>query len=167
MRNWILILLVISYATAFCQDDALPHCIFFQKQKDYRLRNVTAGDNCIIGLKQNGEQLEGTVSRIAFDTVIINGRTIRLKEISWFAFRDELKSPILLTKPSDLPKRFVLYSKDTVIWQPIIPPQSIFNSSREYHWYVKNKQDSIRFRGNRVPHAPRGPRLPFPHPGPG
>lgn len=155
MRTGLLLLLICFATASFAQEETNDHCIFFLKPKDYHLRKVSAGDNCIIGLKMNNKQIEGDIRKISYDTVFINGMNIKVRDIAYFAYRNELKSPVLLTKPSDLPKEFLLYSKDTIVWKPIIPPPEIFSSSWAYSKYIRYQQDSAKYGGKR--HAPRNP----------
>jgi len=140
------------------------HCIFFRKPKDPRLRAVTAGDKCIIGLQQPKKQVEGSIQRISFDTLFMNGEVIKLRDVAYIAFRDGVKGQILLTKPSDLPAEFVLFSQDTIIWKALIPPQSIFSSSWDYHEYVRHQQDSAKY-GPRYHQGPKSPFMGLPRPG--
>ena len=145
MKTLLLLLLICSVFISYAQENRhVPHCIFFQKPGDDHLRKISEGDNCIIGLKQNRKRYQEDIRRISFDTVFLNDTVLKIKDISYFCFKDELKSPILLSKASDMPTEYILFSKDTLVWKVRIPPATIFSSGWEYHRYVSYHQDSAK-----------------------
>jgi len=109
---------------------------------DHHVRKISEADHCIVGLRKPGKRYEGDIQEISFDKVKINDTIMKTGDIAYFVFRDELKSPVLLSKPSDLPQEFILYAQDTLISKAIIPPVSIFSSSWDYHRYVNYLKDS-------------------------
>jgi hypothetical protein len=152
MKTLLLLLLTFSFFTGNSQSsDEVRHCIFFLMPGNYHLRKVSEEDYCIIALKNTGRQHEGYIKRISSDTLFLNDTLIRTGDIAYFSFREEVKSPILLTKPSDLPSRFVVFPKDTLVWRAIIPPREIFTSLWEYKRYVKETQDLER---RKIMHMP-------------
>jgi hypothetical protein len=154
-----LLLLVLSCIVCIThaqESDRMIHCIFFQKPGNDHLRKISEGDHCIIGVLQKIKQYEGEIKRISLDTVYIVDTSIKVRDIAYFCFRNELKSPFLLSKPADLPREYILFGKDTLVWNAIIPPTSIYSSVWDYRMYVKDLESSAKY-GER--HKP--PRNPF------
>jgi hypothetical protein len=143
MKNLLFVLM--SFFVFVCnaqEEDQNNHCIFFILSGDYHLRKISESDYCIIGLRQTNKRYEGDIRKILNDNISINDTILKIRDIAYFSFRDELKGPVLLSKPSDLPSEFVLYPKDTLISKPIIPPVSIFSSGWDYKMYVNHLKDS-------------------------
>jgi hypothetical protein len=145
MRIVLVSLMTVFVLASFAQPDRhVDRVIFFQKPKDYHLRHISEGEFCIVATKPRSREFEGNIKRISHDSIFISDTVFPVRNITYIRFIDELKSPILLTDPEDMPVRYILFPKDTVIWKVKIPPASIFQSSWNYHNYVKHYEDSAK-----------------------
>jgi hypothetical protein len=131
------------FVTAQYTDD-VKHCIFFRKPGDYHLRKVSEGEFCVIATKPKNKEFQGHVQRISHDSIFISDTVLKIKGITYIRFDNELKSPILLSQPSDMPERYILFEKDTIVWKVQVPPAKIFSSNWRYHNYIDHYQDSVK-----------------------